>query len=200
MGARLSLAEEPVGGVGVDPGDEEGDELNATPAHVREQLLSSLQVSEAEVCKLLKLPQRYPDGRAHPCWIAARKNRVTASRFAAACSAPGARSNRKVVVADMLALPEGRAVQATRFGVQHEDVAREAYIAWRRSEASKQSASDLDLQVEPLGLCVWLQEPWLAGSPDGLCVVEGKPEGLLEIKTAKEWNGLFQSEDTSPIP
>ena len=26
---------------------------------------------------------------------------VTASRFAAACSAPGARSNRKVVVADM---------------------------------------------------------------------------------------------------
>ena len=40
-------------------------ELNATPAHVREQLLSSLQVSEAEVCKLLSL------GRAcgSPCAV-----------------------------------------------------------------------------------------------------------------------------------
>ena len=28
----------------------------------------------------------------------------------------------------------------------------------------------------PGGLCVWLQEPWLAGSPDGLCILQGKPE------------------------
>lgn len=33
---------------------------------------------------------------------------------------------------EMLTLPEGRPQQAARFGVQHEEVARKAYIAWRR--------------------------------------------------------------------
>ena len=32
----------------------------------------------------------------------------------------------------MLTLPEGRPQQAARFGVQHEEVARKAYVAWRR--------------------------------------------------------------------
>ncbi|CAE7756090.1 Slc35a3, partial [Symbiodinium necroappetens] len=58
-----------------DSGEAEGDELDTTPARVREQLLSSLQVSEEDVGRLLKMPQRYPDGRAHPSWIAARRNR-----------------------------------------------------------------------------------------------------------------------------
>lgn len=33
---------------------------------------------------------------------------------------------------EMLTLPEGRPQQAARFGVQHEEVARKAYVAWRR--------------------------------------------------------------------
>jgi hypothetical protein len=48
----------------------------------------------------LHLPQRYGDGRAHPKWLAARKNRLTASRFACACAARGARKNRKAAVLD----------------------------------------------------------------------------------------------------
>ena len=48
----------------------------------------------------LHLPQRYADGRAHPKWLEARKNRLTASRFACACAAPGARKNRKAAVLD----------------------------------------------------------------------------------------------------
>ena len=27
---------------------------------------------------------------------------------------------------------------------------------------------------------MWLDEPWLAGSPDGLCILEGKPEDHVE--------------------
>jgi len=183
------VAEEADGDGDADQGEKE---LDLTPAGIRQQLLASVEVSEEQVVKLLKLPQRYPDGRAHAGWLAARRNRVTASRFASACSAQGARSNRKVVVTDMLTLPEGRAAQASRYGVQHEDVAREAYLSFRRSQGG---SAKVDLEVQALGICVWREEPWLAGSPDGLCTVNGRPEGLLEIKTAQSWNDLFQSEE-----
>ena len=34
-----------------------------------------------------------------------------------------------------------------------------------------------DLEVKAVGLCIWPGEPWLAGSPDGLCVSHGLPTG-----------------------
>merc|ERR1719440_1668461 len=83
-------------------------------------ILSSLCVSTSEVQRLLGVSQRCADGRAHPAWIEARRNRLTASRFAAACGAKGAKKTTKEVVQEMLHLPEARPEQANRFGVQYE--------------------------------------------------------------------------------
>ena len=79
----------------------------------------------------------------------------------------------------MLALPERRAQQAARFGVRHEDVAREAYVQWRSEQATSLGEA-LDLEVKAVGLCVWPSEPWLAGSPDAICVSHGLPRGGQE--------------------
>ncbi|CAJ1430748.1 unnamed protein product [Effrenium voratum] len=175
--------------------DENADvEPEVSPTTIRNDLIAALCVSEEEVSQLLRAPQRHPSGRAHELWLQGRRGRLTASRFAGACGVSSAKKGRRAIVAEMLAMPEGRPQQAKRFGVQHEDIAREAYVAWRKADAK--SSKPLNLRVQPLGLCVWLQEPWLAGSPDGLCMVDGQPEGLLEVKTAQS---MWHVDDELPV-
>ncbi|CAE8633021.1 unnamed protein product [Polarella glacialis] len=153
-----------------------------------EDILASLQVTDEDVQLLLAAPQRYADGRAHKVWLEGRRNRLTASRFASACGAQGARGGRRAAVGWMLSLPEASPSQASRFGIQNEGEAREAYLSWRREGAP-------NVEVREVGLCVWREEPWLAGSPDGVCFEVGKPTGLLEVKTARYWNEAFERDE-----
>ncbi|XP_023217990.1 uncharacterized protein LOC111620309 [Centruroides sculpturatus] len=60
--------------------------------------------------------------------------------------------------------------EATRYGLSHENVAREKYM------------KDTGTNVVEVGLVILPQLPWLAFSPDGIVFQHGKPSHLLEIK------------------
>jgi len=177
-----------------DPPEEvRGERMDAA------EFLSRLAVTAEEVARLLDIPQRYPDGRAHPSWLDARRNRLTASRFASACGLADARSSPKAVAADMLALPEGHAKQAQRFGIQHEEVARQAYVRQRRAGGRK-GAPGPSVEVREVGICVHPAESWLAASPDGVCWEDGRPVGLLEVKTSKQWSAETERRLSGDLP
>eukprot|EP00747_Dinoflagellata_sp_TGD_P204932 gnl/TRDRNA2_/TRDRNA2_78642_c0_seq1.p1 gnl/TRDRNA2_/TRDRNA2_78642_c0~~gnl/TRDRNA2_/TRDRNA2_78642_c0_seq1.p1 ORF type:complete len:360 (+),score=52.47 gnl/TRDRNA2_/TRDRNA2_78642_c0_seq1:100-1080(+) len=187
---KLASSQQESGAVDSLDGEEtSGDGADCSKADI----LASLRVAEDDVERMLGTAQRYGDGRAHPAWIEARRNRVTASRFASACGAADARERPKDVVRAMLSLPEAHPRQASRFGVQYERTARDAYVQHRRQQASDTGVL-LQLEVREVGLCVWSEEPWLGASPDGICWENGIPAGLLEVKTHGRWTELFERE------
>ncbi|CAK0864189.1 unnamed protein product [Prorocentrum cordatum] len=173
-------------GVG-EPQDEAGAEGELE--RLAAEAVAALEVGGDGVERMLRVPQRHPDGRAHEAWLQARRHRLTASRFAAACGAPGARAGRGATAQEMLDMPEADPGQALLFGVQAEADARQEYLAQRRAELAP-----LAVEVQEVGLCVWREEPWLAGSPDGVCWEGGEPAGLLEVKTARRWQGKFDAD------
>jgi len=95
------------------------------------------------------------------------------------------------LVADLTAsaLPEASAARALQYGVIHEEEARLAYVHFRRQEATSADAA-CSLQVREIGIFIMPEEPWLAGSPDGLCFEADAPVGLLEVKTSRSWKSF----------
>eukprot|EP00927_Polykrikos_kofoidii_P078119 TRINITY_DN74989_c0_g1_i1.p1 TRINITY_DN74989_c0_g1~~TRINITY_DN74989_c0_g1_i1.p1 ORF type:complete len:313 (+),score=52.27 TRINITY_DN74989_c0_g1_i1:115-1053(+) len=203
--------------------EEEEAMLVADDAEIQKRFLETLSVTPEEVEHMVSAAQRYPDGRAHPDWIAARKNRLTASRFAGACDVSGATKSQSQVFEEMMHLPEANSNASKRFGIRYEDTAREAYIRKRRRDmlAVLESGCEEDeeeigrvanggkglrkrpvvvatsrqpvvLQVREVGFCVIPEEPWLGASPDGVCLEDGIPAGLLEIKTGRCWGDHFE--------
>ena len=63
--------------------------------------------------RLLSVPQRCRDGRAHPLWLQGRRNRLTASRFAGACGQ--GRRSMKETLKDWALRPFGHVFE--RFGL-----------------------------------------------------------------------------------
>eukprot|EP00913_Durusdinium_trenchii_P022289 g20942.t1 len=112
---------------------------------IRGELLAALEVAEPEIRRLgtaLKEQRKarkvnavkvswFGLKRSCPQQVAMREGNLTLGRWQ---QGGGGRGARKAAVAEMLALPEGRPQQASRFGVQHEERARAAYLAWRRSD------------------------------------------------------------------
>eukprot|EP00929_Paragymnodinium_shiwhaense_P074766 TRINITY_DN38265_c0_g1_i1.p1 TRINITY_DN38265_c0_g1~~TRINITY_DN38265_c0_g1_i1.p1 ORF type:complete len:385 (+),score=87.31 TRINITY_DN38265_c0_g1_i1:72-1226(+) len=176
---------------------DENESRPTTLSAIRHDIEVSLEVAEEEVSRLLGIKQRCSDGTPHPAWLEARRNRLTASRFAAACGAPGARSTPALVVGELLKQPEGSTRQAGRFGVVHEDTARRVYCSMRKRSVSGGSTS---FEVKECGFCVSREEPWLGASPDGVCFESGRASGVLEIKTAKVWNDLMASAFSGDVP
>eukprot|EP00933_Yihiella_yeosuensis_P068161 TRINITY_DN73506_c0_g1_i1.p1 TRINITY_DN73506_c0_g1~~TRINITY_DN73506_c0_g1_i1.p1 ORF type:complete len:300 (-),score=46.72 TRINITY_DN73506_c0_g1_i1:8-907(-) len=166
-----------------------------TVSKIKEDILEELNVTDSDVERYLHLPQRYPNGQAHDAWMMARRNRLTASRFAAACGADGVRGGRKATVASILAQPEGKKCASHRFGVQNEGTARNAYSHWWKN--STEVAGKI-AELKEVGFCVWSKEPWLGGSPDGVCIVDGIPCGLLEVKSSPRWSDWFER-DQLPV-
>mmetsp|Transcript_41226 Transcript_41226/g.93234 ORF Transcript_41226/g.93234 Transcript_41226/m.93234 type:complete len:335 (-) Transcript_41226:84-1088(-) len=144
------------------------------PDSPRTAVRNSTVITTDDALALSKLPQRLVSGAPHPAWLSNRRHRVTASRFANASGMFGSQGQDEVVRA-MIDMPEASS-GAHQYGVAMEPEAREKYT-------EKKKAEGMQVEVAELGLCVWPDEPWLAGSPDGL-VVENGITGLLEIKCA----------------
>lgn len=150
--------------------------------------LARLQVSVEEAAQIRSFPQRRRNGHASTEWLRHRRHRLTASRFskaAAAVSGEGgdAELTARQLIEDMLVQPEAH-TSPQRFGIANEDRARQSYAGFRSSMNKKKSFS-----VEETGLCVSIEEPWLAASPDGV-VWEGDAVGALEIKCAPDASRL----------
>lgn len=170
---------------------------HASEEELKAFVLASLDVVRDGECeRLLAVDQRDPRTfEATADWIEGKRHRVTASRFAAACEAEGARSTAEEACTQIFQLPEGNRMGASiGFGIVFEDKARNCYT---RCCCSPKGLPEVE--VREVGLCVCRELSWLAGSPDGICWQDGSPVGLLEIKCARGWNEKFEAAHNGSI-
>lgn len=169
---------------------ESGPRRPKGPSVSKEEWLQQLQVSEQEAAEWRQQPQRLRNGQANLDWIRGRRHRLTASRFALAAEAsvPGNMDAAKKVVTDMLLLPEAIHGGNSKFGIGSEGRARGEYKNMRLQRLRRQEKETFG--VREVGLCIHLQEPWLAASPDGLVKEKGEV-GSLEIKCCRHESQMF---------
>ncbi len=149
---------------------------------------AAFAVTQQMVADISALPQRSPE------WRQARKWRLTGSNFAAAAGHNPFMSP-EALVREML-WGTFRGNDATRWGQEHEDGAREMYW-WAMRKVHP------ELSIDEVGLQVHAKVPFLAVSPDGLCNIwnatRGAPETyLLEIKCPYRWKRDRFYDDTVP--
>lgn len=162
----------------------EDDEL--TPAFIppptvpltTEDVLRSLQITPEQSYAIANIPQGSQE------WLDVRKNRITASNFGAAIGMNKYKSPRGLLKDLLWNTFRGNA--ATRWGTEHEDVARDAYVAYIRNEINTGRSNYTSIRVEETGLYVNPSFPWMGSSPDGVVHVTQRDgtslKFLLEIK------------------
>ena len=137
-----------------------------------EQLFNSLALS-GEDCSRIECSTR--DQRKSDEWYRQRQGRLTASDFHKVY-AMQKQTNPTTVARQLLSKPDISHIPAIRWGVDHEDVARQDYIKEMSSSHTNFKCTNAGLVVNPL-------YPHLGASPDGFVQCDccaGK--GLLEIK------------------
>ena len=151
-----------------------------------EDIRQSLVITASESDSIAQLKQ------GTDAWLNARKNRLTASNFGAVMGMNPYCSPNKLL--RQLLWEEFRGNAATRWGSEHEDIARDAYVAKMKERIresmgkpeDEKTTKYVDIWVEETGLFVNPIHCWLGSSPDG--IVHGVlPDGtvekfLLEIK------------------
>ena len=121
-------------------------------------------------------------------WINERRKRITASKVGGIAKMRSTTKRSKKVQQLLYATFKGNA--ATRYGTEKEDSTRRQYTTYMRQNGHP------NLEVELCGLFVSLENPWLAGTPDGLVhdSTEDSPSGLVEIKKPYSVKDLTLSE------
>lgn len=148
----------------------------------RDVWMARLQVTPEDAARIVA----YNQGTRE--WLDSRVGRITSSNFGAAVGLNKFTSPRALL--KQMLWGEFKGNVATRWGSEHEDVAREEYMALKRAELPFQfgDADDcvVDIQVEECGLVINPERAWMGNSPDGIITLvrqSGATErGLLEIK------------------
>lgn len=157
------------------------------PPITREEWLAQLEVTEEQARTIVNYEQGTPE------WLASRVGRITSSNFGAAIGDNKYTSPRALLKQMLWGEFKGNA--ATRWGSEHENVARDEYIQIVKDQiaAAQQVCSYgqddevlADIGVKECGLVINPARPWMGNSPDGLITLtyaSGRTEkGLLEIK------------------
>ena len=167
--------------------------VRRNPPLTREEWLRQLEVTEEQAAVIVNYEQGTPE------WLASRVGRITSSNFGAAIGDNKYTSPRALLKQMLWGEFKGNA--ATRWGSEHEDVARDEYIAIVRAQiAAAQQEDDVlvDIDVKECGLVINPSRAWMGNSPDGLITLtyaSGRTErGLLEIKCP------FRQEFYAPDP
>ena len=141
-------------------------------------ILEKLSITWADSRRIQNVPQ------GTQAWLDARKNRLTASNFGAAIGNNRYKSPNGLLRDMLWNVFRGNA--ATRWGSEHEDIARDAYIARVQREIDDGTSPYTSIRVEETGLFVNPARSWLGSSPDGVVHVTTRDGGshkfLLEIK------------------
>ena len=110
-------------------------------------------------------------------WHSERRKRITSSKIGMIAKMKATTKCSKKV--EQLLYSKFRGNVATRYGASKEEQTRKEY------ETHMRSNGHTNLSVEPCGLFVSVEHPWLAASPDGLVTDPTdrvSPFGLVEIK------------------
>ena len=142
-------------------------ELNAAC----EDVFKSIIISQEECAYLEECTRLQSQSRL---WFEQRVGRITASKFSAVAHASFHPPPAYLIKQLMERRSLGH-IPAIQWGVEHEDVAREAYLDLANEK-------HINLQYSAAGLHVNPSFPHLGATPDGLIRCECCGEGLLEIK------------------
>ena len=109
-------------------------------------------------------------------WINERRKRITASRVGEIAKMRTTTKRSKKV--EQLLYSTFKGNKATHYGSEKEETTRQQYHTYMQQNGHP------NLNVEACGLFVSLENPWLAGTPDGLVhdPDTSQPLGLVEIK------------------
>lgn len=147
----------------------------------REEFLKNLNITPAEVIKVMNTPQRTPE------WLKWREKRMTASNYGAACGHNPYSGSRQLLM--QLLWDTFRGNSATEWGTKNESVAAAVYEKFLTNSVKTQSLHHRQYKSASVfypGLIICQHQPWLAVSPDGLPVFtthDGQQiRFLLEIK------------------
>lgn len=156
----------------------------AAPGEARRKVfVDKLHVTPDEARRIAN----YTQGSSE--WLKSRVGRITASNFGAAMGLNKFMSMRSLLKQLLWGGFTGNV--ATRWGQDHESVARDEYIAAKRQEFATAGDGDgddapTDIRVEETGLVINVDRPWMGNSPDGIVHVTHRSgvttRGLLEIK------------------
>lgn len=141
-------------------------------------ILAAVEVTPCQARRLRGAAQLLPDGTYNPAWLAARRWRLTSSKFEAV-----RRVGRHRQLADSLLngwwyRGEGYNHKAKR-ARQFESQALVRYAERLARQAGKEQCS-----VASIGTLVDPDVPWLAASPDGIVLAaDGSPSQLIEVKS-----------------
>lgn len=173
--------------------------LVANPT-TREQWIARLEVTQAEADGIACLEQ------GTPAWLRSREGRLTGSNFGAAVGL-NRYTSPKALLKQML-WGEFKGNAATRWGSEHEDTARDEYVALVKQQCNTEEERCkpddervVDISVIEKGLVINPTRPWMGNSPDGIITLtyaSGRTEvGLLEIKCP--YKQTFYTPDPVPI-
>ena len=143
-------------------------------------------VSEA---RAVEIQQCTLDQHGSDMWRKERCMRITAS--IAKCVARRKDSTPPDNLVKRIIDRKSFSTAATAWGVEHEDVARTAYI-------EKMRESPTSISVSQCGLVISCKEPWLGASPDGI-IRDGDVKGVLEIKCPFSARNMTLSEAAASI-
>ena len=137
--------------------------------------VAPLAVTAADVTRIAALEQRTED------WHRERRKRLTASNFGTAVQ-HSANETPNALLKKMV-WPELRRFggPACQYGTEHEDDAESMYLM-DRAIARDEDPSLPEVTMRHTGLVVSQAHPWLAASPDGIILEDGKPVGIFEAK------------------
>jgi hypothetical protein len=143
--------------------------------------VEALAITEEEAMCIANYTQGTPE------WLKSRVGRITASNFGAAMGLNKFMSPRSLLKQLLWGGFVGNA--ATRWGQEHEAVARDEYIATKLKEFPSIGDDEdpaTDIHVEETGLVINTLRPWMGNSPDGIVRITHRSgvttRGLLEIK------------------
>ena len=146
------------------------------------RFVEALAITAEEATRIANYTQGTPE------WLKSRVGRITASNFGAAMGLNKFMSARSLLKQLLWGGFVGNV--ATRWGQDHESVARDEYIAAKLEEFPSLAAADddppTDSRVEETGLVINTERPWMGNSPDGIVHITHRSgvttRGLLEIK------------------
>lgn len=164
----------------------------------REEWLARLVVTPEQAARIVA----YEQGTRE--WLDSRVGRVTSSNFGAAVGL-NKHSSPRALLKQML-WGEFKGNAATRWGSEHEDLARDEYLAVKRVElpftfGANQDDMVVAIDVEECGLVINPERAWMGNSPDGIITLTresgAQEKGLLEIKCP--FGKKFYRPDPVPI-
>ena len=144
--------------------EDDGDAEAFTPLPENERLKPSdffekfVARTPKQCAEELAAPQR------SDAWLNARKLCITASQFGAAIGESQYQTPDALVIDKLWNTFQGNA--ATEWGTNHEEHAKEAFLAWFLKYAASEKYENVRFEEE--NLIKFSEEPWMAVSPDGI--------------------------------